>query len=80
VGVERIMATVLKLLRLASDFNIPLDQISFQGEHDVVFVHVPDGILPDPETFEDDKSEDEIDQFYETYGIYCIEGYWGFYT
>ncbi len=74
------MVTLLKLLRLASDFNIPLDRISFQGEHDVVYIYTPEGILPDPDTFEDDKSKEEIYQFYETYGILPIDSAWGFYT
>lgn len=72
------MANLAQLNQLAQDFNIDQENFSFHGEHDVVFMGVPDGILPDTSEW----SEEQIDEFYDKYGIHFMTEFdcWGFYT
>jgi hypothetical protein len=66
-----------QLNKLAAAFNINPADMTFHGEHDVVYIDASG--LPDPDEFRN-LPEEEKDQFSDTYGIWLIEGYWGFFT
>ncbi len=70
------MATLRNLVEFAQAYKISQSEMRFQGEYDVVYLDVPAGLVPAPE----DISDEERDTISERYGIYDIEGYWGFYT
>lgn len=65
-----------QLVHFATTFNIPLEDIDFQGGHDVVYVGIPSDEGLSWSTMTDEERED----FSDTYGLYKIEGYWGFFT
>ena len=65
-----------QLNALAVEFNINPSDISFYGEHDVVYLDVPEDSLPDWSAMTDEERE----AFTDTYDLLKVEGYWGFFT
>ena len=65
-----------QLVYFANTFNIPLEAIDFHGEHDVVYLDFPTEMGPEWSTMSDEEQE----VFSDTYGLYKVEGYWGFFS
>lgn len=65
-----------QLVHFATSFSIPLEEIRFCGEHDIVYLEFPTEMVP---TWSE-MTEEEQEIFSDTYGIYEVEGYWGFFT
>ena len=65
-----------QLVHFADTFSIPLEDIDFHGEHDVVYLDLPTEMGPSWSTMTDEEQE----TFSDTYGLYKVEGYWGFFS
>lgn len=69
------------LNNLAKDFNLDPTKLGFHGEHDVVYLDMPDEEyrkLPNIEELL--ENTEELYTFCSQYNMCVIEGYWGFYS
>ena len=71
------MATLNQLVRFAKEYQISQSEMSFHGEHGVVYICIPEGLVPIPY----DLSDEDEEYFQDNFGISNIEyDRWGFYT